>query len=126
MPKKGSSRISVGEVYGSWKVLEFVGVKNYGTKTHNIWRDLSKVSNEPTEVLDEPETIRSGSLPTKGQIMTCQIPPEGWSCSRESGHEGPCAASADGYYCLPDDVLVFFPGKPKPWYTQLWNWIIRR
>lgn len=22
----------------------------------------------------------------------CQIPPEGWWCSREAGHEGPCAA----------------------------------
>ena len=24
----------------------------------------------------------------------CNIPPEGWQCSRERGHEGPCAATA--------------------------------
>lgn len=24
--------------------------------------------------------------------MTCQIPPSGWRCTREAGHEGPCAA----------------------------------
>jgi len=24
---------------------------------------------------------------------TCNVPPEGWTCSREPGHEGPCAAS---------------------------------
>lgn len=23
---------------------------------------------------------------------TCQVPPEGWFCTREPGHEGPCAA----------------------------------
>jgi hypothetical protein len=56
----------------------------------------------------------------------CQIPPEGWSCSRESGHEGPCAASADEFYCLPEDpILVFFP-KPEPWYTRAWDWSKRR
>ena len=25
-------------------------------------------------------------------VPTCQVPPEGWFCTRESGHEGPCAA----------------------------------
>lgn len=22
----------------------------------------------------------------------CRVPPPGWSCSRQAGHEGPCAA----------------------------------
>jgi hypothetical protein len=26
----------------------------------------------------------------------CSRPPEGWTCSRTAGHEGPCAASPDG------------------------------
>lgn len=38
--------------------------------------------------------------PTKGRYAwfghdaqpTCQVPPLGWSCTRESGHDGPCAA----------------------------------
>lgn len=25
-------------------------------------------------------------------MTKCTIPPEGWECSREPGHEGPCAA----------------------------------
>ncbi|MDB4996732.1 MAG: hypothetical protein JWM74_4164 [Myxococcaceae bacterium] len=25
-------------------------------------------------------------------IDACQVPPEGWTCSRGAGHEGPCAA----------------------------------
>jgi hypothetical protein len=25
-------------------------------------------------------------------MSICTIPPAGWSCSREPGHEGPCAA----------------------------------
>jgi hypothetical protein len=24
--------------------------------------------------------------------VTCELPPPGWWCSREPGHEGPCAA----------------------------------
>lgn len=31
----------------------------------------------------------SGSAP--GGIE-CQLPPEGWRCTREAGHDGPCAA----------------------------------
>lgn len=26
----------------------------------------------------------------------CKVPPPGWWCSREPGHEGPCAAHPDG------------------------------
>jgi hypothetical protein len=27
-----------------------------------------------------------------GSVMQCDTPPEGWYCTREYGHEGPCAA----------------------------------
>ena len=29
---------------------------------------------------------------TSGVEIGCRMPPEGWSCSRKAGHEGPCAA----------------------------------
>lgn len=29
-------------------------------------------------------------------MACCNIPPEGWRCTRESGHEGPCAAIPEG------------------------------
>lgn len=32
-------------------------------------------------------------MPRSIETAECQVPPEGWSCSREPGHEGPCAAS---------------------------------
>jgi chromosome segregation ATPase len=32
-------------------------------------------------------------------MSKCNIPPEGWQCSREAGHTGPCAA-----YAQPDEV----------------------
>jgi hypothetical protein len=32
---------------------------------------------------------------------TCTIPPEGWRCSRNVGHEGPCAARPEAYYFYP-------------------------
>ena len=37
--------------------------------------------------------------------MTCNLPPEGWVCTREPGHTGPCAA----YTCLYDrDIADIF------------------
>ena len=42
----------------------------------------------------EPETtkdITGRQIKTEGPPM-CKVPPEGWWCSREAGHEGPCAA----------------------------------
>jgi len=30
--------------------------------------------------------------------MRCQLPPAGWFCTREPGHEGPCAAYAVPMY----------------------------
>ena len=35
------------------------------------------------------------SDPTISQDARCQVPPEGWWCSREPGHDGPCAARID-------------------------------
>ena len=31
------------------------------------------------------------------EILTCKTPPEGWYCTREGGHSGPCAAYPDGF-----------------------------
>lgn len=27
----------------------------------------------------------------------CEVPPEGWTCTRVRGHDGPCAAVEAGY-----------------------------
>jgi len=38
-------------------------------------------------------------------MSTCNLPPEGWICTRELNHSGPCAA----YTCLYDrDVMDVF------------------
>lgn len=34
----------------------------------------------------------------------CNIPPEGWKCSRNAGHEGPCAATPIEFKYVPDDI----------------------
>lgn len=31
-------------------------------------------------------------------MTACTVPPAGWTCSRELGHEGPCAARSDAPY----------------------------
>jgi hypothetical protein len=30
--------------------------------------------------------------------MQCQIPPQGWYCTRQAGHDGPCAAVPEPLY----------------------------
>jgi hypothetical protein len=39
-------------------------------------------------------------LSNKGPESRCEVPPEGWTCTREAGHDGPCAA-------LPSDRAQF-------------------
>lgn len=34
----------------------------------------------------------------------CNVPPEGWKCTREGGHEGPCAAIAKEFKFVPDNI----------------------
>lgn len=36
-----------------------------------------------------------GTCPECDRARVCKVPPSGWSCSRPSGHEGPCAARPD-------------------------------
>jgi hypothetical protein len=50
---------------------------------------ISEDSEEhhPTSKIRTEETLR-----TKG---ACTLPPLGWWCSREAGHEGPCAARSE-------------------------------
>ncbi len=55
------------------------------------------------DMYDRYVFTRSGvgdSMATK----LCHVPPEGWVCSREAGHEGPCAA----YEIAPE----FIPRQP--------------
>lgn len=40
-------------------------------------------------VVAQPKTLGVACEPPRG---TCTVPPTGWWCSREAGHEGPCAA----------------------------------
>jgi hypothetical protein len=45
----------------------------------------------------------------------CRIPPEGWMCSREQGHDGPCAASVD----FPEAKFLKLPLRPREIITSL-------
>lgn len=37
-----------------------------------------------------------------GGVPQCKVPPEGWYCTREPGHDGPCAA-------YPDHPIPVYP-----------------
>lgn len=39
-------------------------------------------------------------------MAECKLPPEGWICTRESGHSGPCAAYTSLYDRDVMDVFV--------------------
>jgi hypothetical protein len=44
--------------------------------------------------------------------MTCNIPPNGWHCTRDQGHDGPCAAipHINRWSTYRDPVFWFFLG----------------
>ena len=67
-------------------------------------------------------------------LMTfCALPPEGWTCSRGPGHDGPCAArpkepiirsvpflGGHVVFCEKHTYAFYLP-KKHPWYTRLWR-----
>jgi hypothetical protein len=62
------------------------------------------MSRPMTEPRDEQGASQATALPG-----ACQVPPEGWHCTRAPGHEGPCAAVPDpivGSGCLSDGTRV--------------------
>jgi hypothetical protein len=82
-------------------------------------------------------------------MTVCSVPPEGWVCSREPGHEGPCAAWTDfpemnfvRLPLIPGELVTslvslgrklyvctdqrIFELRPKvPWYIAVWKKIRR-
>ena len=67
-------------------------------------RSLSRVVGR--DVLPELQAVcdERYEVMTLGQLMQklvevlsgrCQVPPDGWSCSRPKGHAGPCAATRE-------------------------------
>lgn len=40
----------------------------------------------------------------KDMTEQCELPPEGWSCSRPKGHPGPCSATVDLPAGSPSEV----------------------
>jgi hypothetical protein len=43
-------------------------------------------------------------------MTLCKIPPQGWWCSREAGHEGPCAARPVNLEA-PWNQVFYYPGE---------------
>lgn len=96
------------------EILKRLGVGN-SLNAANEWADAACNSvvwlknirdgiSTPEEALKEMEAniarIRASSN------LHCTVPPEGWSCSREPGHEGPCAASPVGEDDLVADLAL--------------------
>jgi hypothetical protein len=54
----------------------------------------------------------------------CEVPPEGWACSRDRGHKGPCAATSGaivercelGEHCRCKSFDAAYK-------ADCWNWI---
>lgn len=61
-------------------------------------------------------------------MTLCSVPPQGWWCSRDAGHEGPCAARQCRYPLeeLPHGVIKYGPWRvqydPPPIPTNAFNW----
>lgn len=72
-----------------WRL--FWAVRGHWSERFNNWNDGVEPSGlaSPSHWLDLPQD----ALPNIGP-NGCTVPPEGWWCSRQAGHNGPCAARA--------------------------------
>lgn len=80
-------------VFGSALVGGF-GLDQQNEKTREIFAILAAANVIEPETELPPltdEQIAAQSLPLKA-LPLCELPPEGWYCTRGKGHEGPCAA----------------------------------
>lgn len=54
--------------------------------------------------------------------MTCKVPPEGWFCTRDEGHAGPCAAwpqISESAAPRGDDFFRMYKETGLPWFKAL-------
>jgi hypothetical protein len=72
----------------------FQTIRNKHAKRRNPYGEIDMLTGEsldpPVRLVDPSELV-----PVKGIRSTdkgCPLPPNDWWCSREPGHEGPCAA----------------------------------
>lgn len=71
--RTGKLRMNPNDVPFNWQ-LRIEPDSDYPGR---VWVS-AELNKTPPEPLPDPQR--------------CEVPPEGWSCSRERGHEGPCAA----------------------------------
>ncbi|WP_288077379.1 hypothetical protein [Pseudomonas sp.] len=75
-------------------VVSVIGTVSGGDVSHNtVTVTVDGVVPSKLWTMGEPVTLIHGPLISEGTIPACDVPPDGWCCSREMGHEGPCAAS---------------------------------
>lgn len=75
------------------------------------WRSLFDRMREAARRQAIERWAKTGSLAGRGHLVTygqwsgpsgpCLMPPPGWWCSRQRGHEGPCAARPFGEDVAP-------------------------
>ena len=71
-------------------------------KPHKLKKAMQELKSAPnwTEP-EENESFGAHLMPaemTEKLMGECKVPPQGWSCSRDAGHNGPCAASPNEDY----------------------------
>lgn len=81
------------------------------------------IANEIRALKYTTPAASAPAQPTTDANEICQVPPEGWYCTRKAGHDGPCAAhpheadrelDADDYACIAKGMERLNSSKPEP------------
>jgi hypothetical protein len=64
-------------------------------------------------------TLPNGTV--KAISKPCEVPPEGWVCSRDRGHDGTCAATSVGNCELGEHCRC--KSFDVAYKADCWNWI---
>lgn len=63
---------------------------------NRIAREAADVANVAMMIADNWGRTAEHAIRPMIQSQGCKLPPRGWVCTREPGHEGPCAAWPEG------------------------------
>lgn len=72
-----------------------------------LWRFNHAVRNDCSRATYKPIAVDALAF-LSANVIACDKPPAGWTCSRDKGHDGPCAASQTiaGFPVVLDDTMA--------------------
>lgn len=81
--------VANGYIFVAIPILEKLGINRAVIDT------IATTPPQPKETERDRDAFMTGYEAAQSDAQVCNIPPRGWSCTRQAGHDGPCASVAN-------------------------------